>query len=91
MSDLVAELRQEAESWKAVAESYENDRLEQKAEIERLNAKVIAATMAKTRLDHFADDANAGAVHYSARELKRKIGAAFADFDAVQQKAGETK
>lgn len=42
-----------------------------------------AATMAKTRLDDFADKANAGHVHYSARELKRKIGAAFADFDAL--------
>jgi hypothetical protein len=39
------------------------------------------AAMAKRRLDDFADKANAGQVHYSARELKRKIGAAFADFD----------
>lgn len=42
-----------------------------------------AALRAKTRLDDFADQANAGQVHYSARELKRKIGAAFTDLDAV--------
>ncbi len=47
------------------------------AECERLRE---AVAMAKTRLDDFADKANAGQVHYSARELKRKIGAAFADF-----------
>lgn len=52
------------------------------AEVEPLRA---AAVMAKTRLDDFADKANAGQVHYSARELKRKIGAAFSDFDLCQQ------
>jgi hypothetical protein len=60
-----------------------------KAENERLRATVEAAAMAKTRLDHFADHANAGKVHYDARELKRKIWGAFAEFDACQQKAGE--
>jgi hypothetical protein len=54
-------------------------------EIERLRATVEAAAMAKTRLDHFADYANAGKVHYDARELKRKIWGAFAEFDACQQ------
>lgn len=45
--------------------------------------KLEAAAMAKTRLDDFADQANAGRVHYSARELKRKIGSAFIEFDDV--------
>lgn len=42
-----------------------------------------AAVMAKMRLESFADQANAGQVHYSARELKRKIWAAFSDFENV--------
>jgi hypothetical protein len=69
------------------------------AEIERLRADnerlltiLGAATMAKNRLNTFADQANAGDVHYDARELKRKIWGAFSDFDAaldIQQSATE--
>jgi hypothetical protein len=44
---------------------------------------IEAFQMARTRLENFADDANAGNVHYSARELKRKIWAAFADVEAL--------
>ena len=44
---------------------------------------VEAAKMARTRLEDFADKANAGTVHYSARELKRKIWAAFVEFDEL--------
>lgn len=44
---------------------------------------IEAAQMARRRLEDFADQANAGKVHYSARELKRKIWSAFAEFDAL--------
>lgn len=47
-----------------------------------MQARIEGARMAKTRLDNFADQANAGTIEYNARELKRKIGAAFADLDA---------
>lgn len=43
--------------------------------------------MARKRLETFADEANAGRVHYDARELKRKIWAAFAEFDATEKEA----
>jgi hypothetical protein len=45
--------------------------------------QVEAAGWARKRLEDFADKANAGDIHYSARELKRRIWAAFADFDAA--------
>ena len=51
---------------------------------QELDRRVIeAAQMARRRLEDFADQANAGKVHYSARELKRRIWAAFADFDRL--------
>lgn len=66
------------------------DRRDALAEIERLRADnerlltiLGAATMAKNRLNTFADQANAGQVQYSARELSRKIWGAFSDFDAA--------
>lgn len=40
--------------------------------------------MARTRLESFADAANAGKVHHDAREWKRRIWAAFADYDAIR-------
>jgi hypothetical protein len=46
---------------------------------------IEAAAMARTRLEDFADKANAGQIHYDARELKRRIWAAFADFDAARK------
>ena len=49
--------------------------------IKRIEQLKTTARMAKTRLERFADEANAGHVHYDARELKRKIWSAFADFD----------
>ena len=58
------------------------------------DAVIEGAQMAKTRLDNFADDANAGRCHYDARELKRKIWAAFVDFDralSTSATAGEGK
>lgn len=62
------------------------------AETDRMRTAIEGAVMAKTRLDDFADKANAGQIHYSARELKRKIGAAFADFDsAADQQTGDGK
>lgn len=45
---------------------------------------IDGANMARTRLDDFADKANAGLVHHDAREWKRRIWAAFADFDAAR-------
>lgn len=64
-----------------------NDCVEkQPGEVARLRAAVDAATMARTRLDDFADKANAGLVHHDGREWKRRIWAAFSDFDAYQQK-----
>lgn len=45
---------------------------------------IEAADMARKRLEDFADQANAGKVHYDARELKRKIWAAFAEYDAIR-------
>jgi hypothetical protein len=44
---------------------------------------VEAYKMARTRLERFADEAQAGRVHYDARELKRKIWGAFSDADAL--------
>jgi hypothetical protein len=41
-TDEIKDLRQEAESWKTVAESHEADRLEQKAEIRRLRVRLEA-------------------------------------------------
>lgn len=46
-------------------------------------AVIEAAQMARKRLEDFADQANAGKVHHDARELKRKIWSAFAEFDAL--------
>lgn len=52
--------------------------------------KVVAAEMARTRLNDFADKANAGQVHHDARELRRRVWASFSDFDAAnhQQRSG---
>lgn len=67
-------------------ESFLTKRLAERGEeVERLREKVAAAEMAKTRLNDFADKANAGQVHHDARELKRKIWAAFAEFDAASE------
>lgn len=44
---------------------------------------VEAARMARTRLQRFADEANAGNVQAGGRELARQIWGAFAEFDAL--------
>ena len=51
--------------------------------------KVEAAKMARKRLEDFADQAQAGRVHYDARELKRKVWAAFAEFDSLERIDGQ--
>lgn len=52
-------------------------------EVEQLRAAVERAQWARTRLDDYADRDNAGRVQGGGREWKRKIWAAFADFDAA--------
>lgn len=54
------------------------------ARVAELEAALTAADMAKTRLDIFADQANAGLVQYNARELKRRVFGAFSEFRAVR-------
>jgi len=56
---------------------------DQGLEIARLTKVIEGAKMARTRLERFADEANAGRVHHDARELKRRVWASFADFDAA--------
>ncbi len=46
-------------------------------------ALVDAAKMARTRLQTYADQANAGEAQAGGRELARKIWGAFAEFDAL--------
>ncbi len=46
--------------------------------------------MARTRLDQYADAANAGQAQGGGREFKRKIWGAFADFDALVQPGERT-
>lgn len=53
-------------------------------------AMLEGAEMARKRLEDFADQANAGKVHYDARELKRRIWSAFADFDNAASKGTGT-
>jgi hypothetical protein len=50
---------------------------------DRVRVLEDAASMARSRLENFADAANAGRVHYDPRELKRRIWAAFSEFDAA--------
>lgn len=49
-----------------------------------LEALVFAMQMARTRLEKFADGANAGLAQAGGRELKRKIWGAFKEFDELQ-------
>jgi chromosome segregation ATPase len=66
-------LQQVAFDWKARAEA---------AEQQITSLREVADT-ARTRLQHYADEANAGRQQAGGRELSRKIWGAFAELDAL--------